>query len=225
MKKNIYSVISIGVALVAFFVINSSIIPAKTTYAAAALADGITIEEEYVIPDACGLSTYYVIVAKNNTGADVAVDADFFAKDSSGNVVRKVNDYSEAVGKDQTFILYGQFTNSKIENAKDYEYSLSVKETDRCAYASIDIDSENEDDCINVSAHNKSDFDVNGVGVRTVFMKDGKAVGFDTVNIADVGTTFKGGSTNSQQVGMNTSDYDDYILTYTSYSDIALGDL
>lgn len=222
MNRNGLTIVAVGMALAAFFAINT---PAKTSFAASALSDGITVEQEYFIPDECGLSTYYVIVAKNNTGADVAVNADFFAKDASGNVVRKVNDYSEAVGKDQTFILYGQFRNDKIQNAKDYEYSLSVKQTDRCAYTSIDIDPENKEDCLTVSAHNKSDFDVNGVGVRTVFMKDGKAVGFDTVNIADVGTTFKGGSTNSQQVGMNTDDYDDYILTYTSYSDVASGDL
>lgn len=222
MRKNVLSVISIGLFLALFFIFNTS---ANTTYAATSLTDGISVQEEYIIPDACGLSTYYVVVAKNNTGEDIAVDADFFAKDASGNTVMKVNDYSEAVGMDQTFILYGQFRNSKVEKANDFDYTLSAKHTDRCAYTSIELESENEDDCINVSAHNTSEFDVNGVGVRTVFMKDGKAVGFDTVNIADVGTTFKGGSTNSQQVGLNTTGYDDYILTYTSYSDIALGDL
>jgi len=222
MRKKVLSLVSVSLTFVAFLFMFFSV---NTTYAAAALADDIVIQDEYFIPDECGISTYYVVVAKNNTGENVAVDADFFAKDASGNTVMKVNDYSEAVGKDQTFILYGQFRNSKVEDAKDYEYKLSVKQTDRCAYDSIDIASENEDDCLNVSAHNKSDFDVNGVGVRTVFMKDGKPVGFDTVNIADVGTTFRGGSTNSQQIGLNASDYDDFILTYTSCSDMALGDL
>ena len=222
MKRKVLSVVSVGIALAAFLSVNLS---AGTACAAPALADGIFIEEEYLIPDECGLSSYYVIVAKNNTGEDVAVDADFFAKDASGNTVMKVNDYSEAVGKDQTFILYGQFRNSKVENANNYEYSLSVKQTDRCAYSSIEVSPENEEDCLSVSAHNNSDFDVNGVGVRTIFMKDGKAVGFDTVNIADVGTTFKGGSTNSQELWLNSSDYDDFILTYTSCSDVSLGDL
>ena len=49
-------------------------------------------------------------------------------------------------------------------------------------------------------------------------MKDGRAVAFDTVNIADAGITFHGGSTNSQVIGVTAGDYDNIILTYTSVS-------
>ena len=70
--------------------------------------------------------------------------------------------------------------------------------------------------CIQVNATNYSEHDIQGVGVRTVFLNGQKAVGFDVVNIADVGYTFHGGSSNSQVMGLATDSYDHYILTYTS---------
>ena len=174
------------------------------------------MDSEYVIPDSCGYSTYYVIVATNNTGRDVAVDADFIAKDKAGNQLYKVNDRNEAVRDGQKFIIYGQFANSRIENASDYEYSIKVNPTDRCAYNSVKLDAVRNGETVEVSATNYSDKDIQGVGVRTVFLKGDKAVAFDTVNIADEGITFHGGSHSSQEVGMFAGNYDDYLLTYTS---------
>ena len=157
-----------------------------------------------------------VVVAKNNTGSDICISADFVAKDRSGNLLKKVNDYSEAVKKDQQFILYGQFLNKEIRNASAYEYNYTVKNTDKCAYSSVALNTKNIGECVEVSATNYSKYDIQGVGVRTIFMKNGRAVAFDTVNIADSGIIFHGGSTNSQVVGMTAGDYDNYIMTYTS---------
>lgn len=215
MKRRVCSIIlTLGMVLSLFIFLGSR--DASVVYAANDLASGITINEEYLIPDSIGWCTYYVIVATNNTGSDIAISADFVAKNRSGSVMKKVNDYSEAVKKDQQFILYGQFLNSEIKGASGYDYTYTVSKTDKCAYTSVALDTKNIGDCVEVSATNYSKFDIQSVGVRTVFMKNGKAVAFDTVNIADSGIIFHGGSTNSQVIGVSAGDYDNYFLTYTS---------
>ena len=176
----------------------------------------ILVNSEYVIPDGFDYSTYYVVVATNNTGKDIKISADFVALDDNGEVLAKVNDYFDAVKKDQQFILYGKFLNTRIKNAVKYQYVFNIAETDNCTYNSVDIDTSNIGSCIEVSATNYSEKDIQGVGIRTVFLKRGKPVAFDTVNIADVGYVFHGGSTNSQVIGYNAGSYDDYIMTYTS---------
>ncbi len=225
MRKNSFiKVLALGITafLLSGFLSASNIIPAKTAYAAQDLSSGITIVDEYLIPDSIGWSTYYVLIATNNTGSDIAISADFYAKDKKGNVIKKVNDYADAVKNEQQFILYGQFLDSEIADAASYEYDYSVHTTDKCAYGSVSLESKDIGECVEVSATNYSKFDIQSVGVRSVFMKDGKAVAFDTVNIADAGITFHGGSTNSQVIGMFAGDYDDMILTYTSVSNHAM---
>ncbi len=217
MKKVFGNVLAVGMMIILLSGLCLVKTPATTVYAAE-LADGITIDDEYVIPDSIGWCTYYVLVATNNTGSDISISADFVAKDAAGNVIKKVNDYSDAVKKDQQFILYGQFNDNDIVNAKSFEYSYTVNPTDRCAYTSVQVDTKDIGDYIEVCATNYSEFDIQSVGVRSVFMKNGKAVAFDTVNIADAGITFHGGSTNSQVIGLTAGDYDNLILTYTSVS-------
>ena len=217
MKRRILSiVISVVMVLSLFLFPYPNEVPATTVYAENDLSQGVTIDEEYLIPDNIGWCTYYVIVATNNTGSDISISADFVAKDKTGKVVKKVNDYSEAVKKDQKFILYGQFLNEEVRKASSYEYDYTVATTDKCAYTSVSLDTKSIGRCVEVSATNYSKFDIQSVGVRTVFMKNGKAVAFDTVNIADSGITFHGGSTNSQIIGYDAGDYDNYVLTYTS---------
>ncbi len=195
-------------------------------YAAGEPAADITIDDEYLIPDAYDWCTYYVVVATNTTGSDISISADFVAKDKAGKVLRKVNDYSEAVKAGQQFMLYGQFLNAATMGAASYEYTYDRKPTDRCAYSAVSGGTNGSGKSIEVSATNSSKFDVQSVGVRCVFTKNGKAVAFDTVNIADEGWTFHGGSTTSQEIGLNAGDYDSYIMTYTTTANQAVtGDL
>ncbi|MBQ8031454.1 MAG: hypothetical protein IJ260_07995, partial [Butyrivibrio sp.] len=169
-----------------------------------------------------GYFTYYVIVATNNTGKDIAISADFLAKDKAGNVIRKVNDYSDAVKNGQQFILYGQFSQESIRKVTSFEYDYNVVPTDKCAYSQVSVNAKRNGHLVELSATNYSKYDIQGVGVRTIFLKNGKPIAFDTVNIADLGTIFHGGSTNYQVVGMNVPDYDDVVVTYTSVSNIPL---
>ena len=217
MRKQIFSIFfAVGTSFLVFFGINHCIFPSNVVYAAQELPSGITIEDEYLIPDSFDWCTYYVLVATNNTGKDVEILADFTAADKNGEVVSLVHDQADAVKDGQQFILYGQFLNENIGDASSYEYELDVDETENCTYSMIDVDTNTRDRCIEVSATNYSEKDIQGVGIRTLFMKNGKAVAFDTVNIADVGYTFRGGSTNSQMIGQNARDYDNYIMTYIS---------
>jgi hypothetical protein len=216
MKKRIFSILmSMGMSLVLFITgfFGTCTLDADASELS---TENISIDREYVIPDSFDWCTYYVVVATNKTGRDIKISADFVALDKKGNVISKVNDYSEAVKKDQQFILYGQFLNKDIRKAAKYDYVFGIAETDNCTYTSVDVDASNIGECIEVSATNYSQKDIQGVGVRTVFLKNGKPVAFDTVNIADVGYVFHGGSTNSQVIGYNAGRYDDYILTYTS---------
>ena len=176
----------------------------------------IQIDGEYVIPDGFDYSTYYVIIATNNTGKDISISADFVALNENGDVLAKVNDYFDAVGRGQQFILYGKFLNTRIKDAVKYQYVFNTSETENCTYNSVDVGTTKMGECIEVSATNYSEKDIQGVGIRTVFLKKGKPVAFDTVNIADTGYVFHGGSTNSQVIGYNAGAYDDYIMTYTS---------
>ena len=112
----------------------------------------------------------------------------------------------------------------EIANARAYEYEYSINPTDRCAYTSVSLDTKDIGDCVEVSATNFSKFDIQSVGVRSVFMKNGRAVAFDTVNIADAGITFHGGSTNSQIIGTRAGDYDDMIITYTTVSNHSMAE-
>ena len=217
MKKQIFSILStVGMSLLILFGVNKCIFPSNVVYAAGNLENGIMIEDEYIIPDKFDWCTYYVLVATNNTGKDVEINADFSATDSKKSLVSLVHDRADAVKDGQKFILYGQFLNENIKGGATFSYNLNVAETDNCTYNMVDIDTNAREKCIEVSATNYSEKDIQGVGVRTLFTKNGKPVAFDTVNIADVGYTFHGGSTNSQMIGLNASDYDNYIITYIS---------
>ena len=217
MKKCLFSsFISVGMSMIILLLSGILEIGHLTVYASESSQTGIHVDYEYVIPDEFGWCTYYVVVATNKTGKDIAIEANFVATDKKGNVLSKVHDYSDAVKKDQKFILYGQFKNADIEKGASFKYSFDFDETDNCTYTSVDVDAVKEGECIQVSATNYSEHDIQGVGVRTVFLSGKKAVGFDVVNIADVGYTFHGGSSNSQLIGLNATNYDNYILTYTS---------
>ncbi len=223
MKKGIFSsVIILGALLGIILGIFFDDSQAKVSYAAAAPEGDISIDEEYLIPDHLGWCTYYVVLATNTTGSDISISADFVARDKSGKLLRKVNDYSDAVKDGQQFILYGQFLSSAIGNAASFEYTYTINPTDRCAYSSVSLSAAKSEGCLEVSATNKAAADLQIVGVRTVFIKDGKAVAFDTVNIADEGWLFRSGSTNSQYIGEYTGDYDHFIMTYTAVSDRAM---
>ena len=217
MKKQIFSIIiTCGMSFFTLFGVNQCIFPSNVAYAATEIENGITIENEYVIPDEFDWCTYYVLVATNNTGKDVRISADFTAINPDGEEVSLVHDRADAVKDGQKFILYGQFLNENIKNASTYKYNLDLTETDNCTYTLVDVDTSTKEKCIEISATNYSEKDIQGVGVRTLFTKNGRPVAFDTVNIADVGYTFHGGSTNSQMIGLNASDYDNYIITYIS---------
>jgi hypothetical protein len=227
MKKRIFStIIAVGASLILFLGENVCGFGTLTAHASEFSSDSITIDNVYTIPDGYDWCTYYVVVATNNTGKDIAIGADFVAVDGDSQVLSQVHDYSEAVKKGQQFILYGQFKNEDIDSAKNFDYNLKVSETDNCTYSSVNLDAakEVEGDGLQVQATNYSEHDIQGVGVRTVFLKDGEPVAFDTVNIADVGYVFHGGSTNSQVVGINAGQYDDYIMTYTSAGNTSSAD-
>ncbi len=218
MKKRTFSTLLIfGVSLIllasAFGV---STVNANASDFSAKDNKNIQIDGEYVIPDGFDYSTYYVVIATNNTGKDISINADFVALNENGDVLAKVNDYFDAVGRGQQFILYGKFLNTRIKDAVKYQYVFNTSETENCTYNSVDVGTTKMGECIEVSATNYSEKDIQGVGIRTVFLKKGKPVAFDTVNIADTGYVFHGGSTNSQVIGYNAGAYDDYIMTYTS---------
>ncbi len=217
MKKQMISILfTLGMSLAVLFSVGDCSLSSKIVYAAETSSTGVTVDDEHIVPDQFDWCTYYVVVATNNTGSDISISADFSAYDGAGNVISTVHDYADAVKAGQQFILYGKFLNENIEGAADYDYSFDVDETDICTYSVVNLDTNQLDECIEVSATNYSENDIQGVGIRTLFMNDGEAVGFDTVNIADVGYTFHGGSTNSQIVGCSVGEYDDYIMTYTS---------
>ncbi len=217
MKKQMMSIIfTLGMSIAVLFSVGDCSLSSKIVYAAEASSSGIIINDEHVVPDQFDWCTYYVVVATNDTGCDVSVSADFVAYDGDGNALSTVHDQADAVKAGQQFILYGQFLNENIKEASRYDYGINISETDTCTYSVINLDANQMDECIEVSATNYSENDIQGVGIRTLYMNDGEAVGFDTVNIADVGYTFHGGSTNSQIVGCSVGEYDDYIMTYTS---------
>jgi hypothetical protein len=224
MKKRIFStIIASGMAILLTFGMSKISVNVQATCKSAPSVQNIKVINEYLIPDDIGWCTYYVIIATNDTGKDVSVNADFTAFDKSGKSLSKVNDYAEAVKKGQKFMLYGQFVNSKNPGISSCKYSLEVKETENCTYTSVDVEASKSGKLLEVSATNYSEKDIQGIGVRTVFLKRGQAIAFDTVNIADTGYTFHGGSTNSQAIGMNAGDFDDYIITYTSAGNVIGG--
>lgn len=217
MKKRLFSLLtSVGMAIILTLAAIPSSGCSFISHASSLSAEKIQIDNEYMIPDSLDWCTYYVVVATNKSGRDIMVSADFSAFDKNGKELAKVNDYFEAVKNNQQFILYGQFLNAKIKNASKFNYTLKADETDNCTYSSVDVDAVDIGECLQVSATNYSEKDIQGVGVRTVFLRGNKAVAFDTVNIADSGYVFHGGSTNSQIVGYNAGKYDKYIITYTS---------
>ena len=218
MKKRIFSTLLIlGFSLILLASgLSVSTVNASASDFSAKDNKNIQIDSEYVIPDGFGYSTYYVVVATNNTGKDISINADFVALNEAGEVLAKVNDYFDAVGRGQQFILYGKFLNKQIKNAVKYQYVFNTSETENCTYNSVNVGTTRIGECIEVSATNYSEKDIQGVGIRTVFLKKGKPVAFDTVNIADTGYVFHGGSTNSQVIGYNAGTFDDYIMTYTS---------
>ncbi|WP_026664802.1 hypothetical protein [Butyrivibrio sp. FC2001] len=214
--RRIYSLI-IAIAVIISMFTSSAII----SYAANQTADGIKIEGEYLISDIDGIHTRYVVVAKNVSDKDLSVIAKFYALKANGNPVKSVTDGASAVKKGQSFMLYGQFKNSDIEEATEFSYEITVKETDNCRYDAVGFDVEaGIDSALAVTGTNYSSEDVGCINVRSIFFKNGEAVAFDTVNIGDYGYSLRSGSSNTQEIGMLLPEYDDYLVTYSVASDL-----
>ena len=194
------------------------LITPQTAYATPSVSsDAVVVSSKYVIPDVSGTSTRYVLVANNAISVDISVEAKFYAIDADSNLLYRVSDYAEAVKAGQEFMLYGQFPAEIAEQIDHVEYTLSVSEATNCAYSAASVTAtEGDNNLIVVEGTNYSKNDIQGINVRTVFLKNGEAVGFGSVNIADYGYTLCSGSTNSQEIGHFVSDYDSYILTYTT---------
>ena len=217
MTNNNSKVFNLIFALVLAFSLCFSVVisPIHVDAADPSVSD-IQINDVYVLPDNSGFLTYYVVYATNNTGADVSVETFFTAFGKDGEQIYKVSDYVDAVRNGQDFITYGQFSNNDIENVSKFDYEIQISETSNCTYSSVDVEANKADDFLIVEATNYSEHDLQGVNVRTLFLRNGKPIAFDYVNIADAGTTFHGGSTNCQVIGFNIGSYNDFILTYTS---------
>ncbi|WP_026528679.1 hypothetical protein [Butyrivibrio sp. VCD2006] len=208
--RKIYGII-ITIAVVISIFSDSALIST-----AANNSDGIQINGEYLISDTDGMHSEYVLIAKNISGIDLTVTANFFAASSESDTVKAVSDTAPAIKNGQTFILYGQFKNSDLENASGISYKLTTAATNSCKYDAVNVDaSANEDGVLEITGTNYSSEDVSLVNVRTVFFKDGTPVGFDHVNLGDSAYSFRSGSSNSQELGMIHPEYDNYIITYT----------
>jgi len=189
-----------------------------TAFAAPSVStDAVVVTDKYIIPDESGTCTRYILVAQNSIDVDISVNVKFYAIDKDNNLLYRVSDYAEAVKAGQEFMLYGQFPSEIAEETDHVEYSLSVDEADNCAYSAASVTAtEADNNLIVIEGTNYSKNDIQGINVRTIFLKNGSAVGFGTVNIADYGYTLCSGSTSSQELGHFVSDYDSYILTYTT---------
>ena len=160
------------------------------------------------------------VVAKNISGDDLSVSADFYALNTNGTTAKRVSDSTDSIKDGQTFILYGQFKNSDIKEATGYSYKLSTKTAASCNYDAVNIDvSEGDNNSLCVTGTNYSAEDIGLVGIRAVFFKEGTPVAFDYVNIGDEAYTLHSGSSNTQSIGVLLDDYDDYILTYSIADD------
>lgn len=202
-----------GSVLLAAFLLS----PVTVMAAPSVSSDSVVVSGKYVIPDSSGTSTRYVLVATNEFDMDIAIEAKFYAIDADNNLLYRAIDFAEAVKAGQEFMLYGQFPQEIADQTDHVEYTLSVNEADNCAYNAASVTAtEGNDNLLVVEGTNYSNNDIQGINVRTVFLKNGKAVGFGTVNIADYGYTLCSGSTNTQELGQFVSDYDSYILTYTT---------
>ncbi|WP_029320654.1 hypothetical protein [Butyrivibrio sp. AE3004] len=184
-------------------------------------ANGLKINNEYKIEDADGLHIRYVVMATNTSGKDLEVFAVFNANASNGQIVKTVSDDAYAVKSGQSFMLYGQFKNSDIEDATDFSYDLKTSDTSLCRYDAVSLDvAKAEDNTLSVTGTNYSTEDIGCINVRTVFFKDGAPVAFDTVNIGDSGYLLRSGSSNTQELGMLLEDYDNYVVTYVAADDM-----
>ena len=159
----------------------------------------------------------YVVIATNTSGMDLSVSAYFHAVASNSNPIKTVSDSASAIKNGQTFILYGQFVNDEVIDASSYSYELATEATHDCKYDAVNIDVQTEEDgVLEVTGTNYSSEDISLVNVRTVFLKDGKPVSFDHVNLGDSAYSFSSGGSNTQELGMVHPDYDNYIITYSA---------
>ncbi len=178
----------------------------------------ISVDDEYVICDEDGYNTRYVIVATNNASDDIVASAVFNALSKDGSVIKTVSDYGCVVKAGHAFILYGQFKSDEVEDAT-FSYDLTVEDTTVCRHDSVDVECEkSEENTLVVSGTNYSEQDIQAVNVRGVFFNDGEPVAFDTVNLADNGFTLHSGSSNTQELNMTPTEYDDYVVTWSAPS-------
>ncbi|WP_408070659.1 hypothetical protein [Butyrivibrio sp. JL13D10] len=209
--KKIYGLIAAIAVIISIFSTSSFV-----SYASNKTADGIAIDGEYLITDNDGMHTRYVLIAKNISGKDLSVMAKFHAQKVDGNHIKSVTDGTAAVKNGQSFMLYGQFKNDDIEEAGGFSYEISSEETDSCMYDAIGLDVKTgTDSALTITGTNYSSEDVACVNVRSVFLKNGTPVAFDTVNIGDCAYSLRSGSSNTQDLGILVPEYDDYIVTYS----------
>lgn len=156
---------------------------------------------------------YTVLVVKNNSDETVHLDANFTAKDGSGNNVGAVSDDEPAIAPGQTGCIW--CTVDYSTDIESFDYTLTVdKETSvKSIYDDISFEYSNTDSGCTVTATNNGNTAAKYVWARCIFFKNGEMVNFNEPILMDSDDELKPGATITAEATCYTDcGFDDVIV-------------
>lgn len=168
---------------------------------------------EYHYVDSLG-SVHYFLIVKNNSKETLKISVNATAKDSSGNVIGAADASEEAIPAGWETCLSCYF--DELEDAAEFEYSLSFKEDEHYKPAVQDLEYEESrtDKKVILTCTNNGEEAAEFVEATALFFSGGEVIRYDTTYITDDDSELKPGATISSELNCYEK-YDDVKIYLT----------
>lgn len=156
-------------------------------------------------------------VVTNNSDRDVRIGMNVTAKDSAGNALASTSPSESPVGPGQTAILDGWLDDVDMTAAIDYTMDVST-DVSRESAKDIDLKYNKNANNLVITATNNGSKAAKFLEVEVIFLKGGRAVGYDSTYVTDDDSELKAGTTRTGSVSLySDKGFDDVIVGYSAY--------
>lgn len=156
---------------------------------------------------------YTVLVVKNGSDETVHLDANFVAKDGSGNEIGSASEDEPAIAPGQTGCIWCTIDYSADIESFDYTLTVDKETSDKSIYEDVSMEYNTTDSGCTITATNNGSSAAKYVWARCIFFKDGEMVNFNEPILMDSDDELKPGSTvTAEATCYSDGGFDDVIV-------------
>lgn len=156
---------------------------------------------------------YTVLVVKNESDETVHLDANFVAKDGSGNEIGAASEDEPSIAPGQTGCIWCTIDYSADIKSFDYTLTVDKEKSDKSIYEDVSMEYNTTDSGCIITATNSGNSAAKYVWARCIFFKNGEMVNFNEPILMDSDDELKPGSTiTAEATCYSDGGFDDVIV-------------